>query len=108
MRIAISLGAAALNAALMTPAFAQAHLSGSAPDGRIPAIAAVERLSEPELKAFYMHCSRAAMRRGLGGGDIALCSVGYEVLLKRAFRGDFQALLAWSKSQPESERRERR
>jgi hypothetical protein len=103
--ISIGIGTAVLNLALSAPALAQAHLSGQAPDRQTGAIAAVQRLSESDLKAFYVQCSSAAMRRGLGGGDIALCSVGYELLLKRAFRGDFLALLMWSKSQPTPEQK---
>lgn len=64
----------------------------------------LERLSEAEVKQFYLGCSGAAMRGRLGGGETAACSVGYEVLLRRHFGGDFHALLAWSRSQPHDRR----
>lgn len=47
------------------------------------------------LKAFFLHCSRVAEQRVLPLAEAAVCSVGYEVLLKREFGGDFDALLAW-------------
>jgi len=39
------------------------------------------------------------MQNSLGSNGIALCSIGYEILLTRTFGGDFFALLAWSRSQ---------
>jgi hypothetical protein len=59
---------------------------------------AIERLSEDDLKEFYLRCTRAAMRERLGSGEIALCSTGYERLKKSAFRGDFRALVEWRRS----------
>ena len=59
-------------------------------------VAQLERLPEQDLKSFYLRCSRAASQHALGSGEIALCSQGYEILLKRIFGGDFFALLAWS------------
>lgn len=59
----------------------------------------IERLSMLEAKQFYLDCSRSAMRGRLDGASTALCSIGYDVLLKRHFGGDFHALLAWSRSQ---------
>jgi hypothetical protein len=59
----------------------------------------LQRLSERDVKQFYLGCSAAAMRGRLGGGETAACSVGYEVLLQRHFGGDFHALLAWSRKQ---------
>lgn len=63
-----------------------------------PAEAAVQKLSDAELKEFYLHCTRAAVRGQLGTGEIALCSTGYELLLRRAFHGNFQTLLEWRRS----------
>ena len=57
--------------------------------------AVLERLSETDLKEFYLRCSREAIRGRMGAGEIALCSQGYELLLKRSFGGDFFALLEW-------------
>jgi hypothetical protein len=63
-------------------------------------VAALRRLPEAELKAYYLQCSRAAMQRVLDSQEIALCSIGYEILLQKVFGGDFSALLAWSRTQP--------
>ena len=60
--------------------------------------ARLEQLSDSDLKSFYLDCSRTG-RRSLGMGGVAVCSVGYELLLQRTFEGDFYALLAWSKQQ---------
>ena len=62
----------------------------------------LERFSEAQLKDFYLRCSRAAGERRMSGGEIAICSIGYELLLKRAFHGDFDALVAWSRRQDEA------
>ncbi|HEU0203737.1 MAG TPA: hypothetical protein VFR86_25275 [Burkholderiaceae bacterium] len=59
-------------------------------------------LSAEDLKAFYMQCDRAAAQGSLGG-DVALCSLAYELLLKGAFDGDFFALLAWWRSEMRAE-----
>lgn len=64
-------------------------------------VAQLERLPELDLKSFYLRCSRAASQHALGSGEIALCSLGYEILLKRIFGGDFFALLAWSQLHPD-------
>lgn len=63
------------------------------------AIAHIQQLTDSDLKEFYLRCNRAAMRGGLGSGEAALCSVGYETLLKRTFEGDFLALLDWRRAQ---------
>jgi hypothetical protein len=39
------------------------------------------------------------MRGLLGGAEVKACSVFYEELKKRAFDGDFDKLLAWSRAQ---------
>lgn len=56
-----------------------------------------ERLTEGEIKEFYIRCSSAALARPLDGSEAAACSIGYDVLLKRHFDGDFHALWAWSR-----------
>ena len=63
------------------------------------AIAHIQQLADTDLKEFYLRCNRAALRGGLGSGEAALCSVGYETLLKRTFEGDFRALLDWRRTQ---------
>jgi hypothetical protein len=57
----------------------------------------LEQLGEREIKSLYRICSRHAIERRLGSGDIAQCSVVYEVLLAQYFGGNFRALLAWSR-----------
>ena len=60
-----------------------------------PTSGPIERMSDEDLKNLYLRCSRAAIHRQLGGGEIAMCSLVYERLLKGTFRGDFHALLEW-------------
>jgi hypothetical protein len=100
-RILISLGTVVLNAGLLAPASTQAQVSGNARDGESRAMVTIQELSEPDLKAFYVRCAHAAMQQALSGTEIALCSVGYELLLTRSFRGDFYAFLAWSRGHAE-------
>ncbi len=94
----------------LRPLLALALLAASASHAQVPARpadadaavqVAIHELSDGDLKAFYVRCSRAAMQQRLGGEEIALCSVGYELLLTRTFRRDFHALLAWSRTQPD-------
>lgn len=59
--------------------------------------AEVERLSIEQLKRFYLWCARAATDGQLDNGAIMQCSVFYEALKERAFGGDFERLLAWSR-----------
>lgn len=56
--------------------------------------------SVEELKRAYLSCSDAALGGRLNNGGIQQCSVVYEELKQRAFDGDFERLLAWSKGQP--------
>lgn len=64
-----------------------------------PARARLEQLGEREIKSLYRICARQAIERRLGSGEIAHCSVVYEVLLARHFGGNFRALLTWSRAQ---------
>jgi hypothetical protein len=64
-----------------------------------PARVRLEQLAEREVKSMYRICARQAIERRLGSGEIAHCSVVYEVLLARHFGGNFRALLAWSRAQ---------
>jgi hypothetical protein len=57
-----------------------------------------------ELKRVYLSCSDAALDRRLGNGGIQYCSMIYEELKRRAFDGDFERLLAWSRAQPDAQR----
>ena len=94
------LAAAASIGALLAaaPAPAQTALEPvAAPQHEALVVANLKTLSDGQLKAFYLGCSDAATARQLGSGEIALCSIGYEMLLQRSFGGDFMALLAWSR-----------
>jgi len=62
------------------------------------------KVSDEELKDFvealktaYLWCDHAAASRRLSSADIMRCSVIYEELKQRAFGGDFERLLAWSR-----------
>ena len=67
---------------------------------RDPIRVAMERLSEHELKQFYLQCCREVAERRLDTGETMACSIAYDVLLNNHFAGDFHSLLAWSKAQP--------
>lgn len=62
------------------------------------ALARFERLPEHCLKRLFHDCAAVAGETMLDGGSAARCSVAYEALLRRSFRGDFQALMAWWRS----------
>ena len=47
------------------------------------------------LKAEYLACDRASMQTALSPGTAAYCSMVSEALLRRAFDGDHERLLAW-------------
>ena len=52
-----------------------------------------------QLKRAYLGCSREALDGGLSKPGIMHCSIVYEELKRRAFDGDFDRLLAWSRAQ---------
>jgi hypothetical protein len=83
---------------LTTPGI-QAQEPGPALDYGSRLVAALHELPDQALKAYYLRCERAAIQTSLGSGDVALCSLAYEILLKGTFGGDFFALLAWWRSQ---------
>jgi hypothetical protein len=84
-----------------------AHAQESAPERGAPdeehlipgRFQAIRQMSESELKSFYLACSGMAMRTRLGAGSIAECSTAYQLLLTKAFGGDFHAFLQWRRSQ---------
>lgn len=63
-----------------------------------------DHLSIAQLKSAYLDCERASVRGHLAHIGILQCSTVYEALKKRAFDGDFEKLLAWSRAQPNFER----
>lgn len=87
---------------LTTPGI-QAREPGPAFDYESRLVGALRELPDRDLKAHYLRCARASTQRSLGSDEIALCSLGYEILLKRIFGGDFFALLAWWRSQPKED-----
>lgn len=62
-------------------------------------LAAYERLPDECLRALFSACAEASSRGFLDFGTAAVCSFGYEALLKQGFGGSFRALLAWWHSQ---------
>jgi len=60
----------------------------------------LKRVPIDELKRVYLSCDRAAAGGQLNTGGIMYCSIVYEELKRRAFGGDFEKLLAWSKAHP--------
>ena len=50
------------------------------------------------MKEVYARCSQAVIERRLDGGEAMTCSIGYDVLLKKHFAGNFDLLLAWSRA----------
>ncbi len=64
-----------------------------------PARRQFERLSEREIKGFYLACADEALDRRVGGSGVKACSIAYDVLLTQHFGGDFMALLTWSRAQ---------
>lgn len=86
------------------PAVAGRALAAAEPTRSIDAVRArIEGFSEPEAKRFYLGCSGAAIRQHLDRAGVAACSIGYDVLLRHHFGGDFDALLAWSRRQRHDE-----
>lgn len=97
--LAIALGAAEREAPELSYGAVQAgHLQLASTGDRTDLLRArFEQLSEHDMKAFYARCSEEGMARRLDGGEAMACSVGYDVLLKKHFAGDFQRLLQWSR-----------
>lgn len=99
-----SLATVVVSIGVLSAPWVHAQAPGHALDivaGESRFVAQLERLPELDLKSFYLRCSRAASQSLLGSGEAALCSLGYEILLKRTFGGDFFALLAWSRLHPD-------
>lgn len=80
-------------------AFAQSPVHTPAFDADTELVAPLEQASHDRLKATYVDGSNAAAQHLLGAGEVAACSIVYEILKRRVFGGDFAALLAWSRSQ---------
>lgn len=71
-----------------------------APQPNVPADRAAtlerfEQLPQSCLLRIFAACSAASGQALLDPGSAAICSFGYEALLRRDFHGSFPALLAW-------------
>ncbi len=58
-----------------------------------------ERLPQHCLQAIFRECTAASAQSLLDFGSAAVCSLGYEALLKNGFNGNFHALIAWWRSE---------
>lgn len=62
-------------------------------------LAQYERLPRSCLDEIFVACTAASSQSLLDPGSAAVCSFGYEALLRQGFAGNFRALLAWWRSQ---------
>ncbi len=74
---------------------AQPSQPASSAESAQSADALIGRLSDSELKYLILRCSRVAALRRLGADEIAVCSMGYDILLSRTFKGDYLELSEW-------------
>jgi hypothetical protein len=58
-------------------------------------VALLEKLEAPTLKRIYLRCARESSQRLLSLDEMHQCSVAADILMRRSFAGDFNALLAW-------------
>ena len=70
----------------------------------------INSMSIVELKSVYLGCEQAATTSRLNGGDAMYCSMVYEELKNKAFRGEFRRITSWLdrnclRCSPESEKR---
>jgi hypothetical protein len=63
-----------------------------------------EKMPPQCLKLLFMRCSAEAGTHVLDLGSAALCSIGYEALLRTSFSGDFEALMVWWRMERDSSR----
>lgn len=62
---------------------------------RAGTISSMEAMPESCLKRLVVACSRSAGTQLLDLGSAAMCSMGYEALLRKGFGGSFPAMMAW-------------
>ncbi|TFZ05437.1 hypothetical protein EZ313_01835 [Ramlibacter henchirensis] len=55
----------------------------------------LENLPEATLKTLYLRCARESNRRLLSFDEAFHCSTAADILMRRSFGGDFDAMLAW-------------
>jgi len=66
---------------------------------RLETISALQQMPESCLKILVTACSNTAHQQMLDPGSAAMCSMGYEALLRKTFNGSFHAMLAWWQSE---------
>jgi hypothetical protein len=94
-------------AVAVTQAVGSAVPARAAPDTRAVALPAAPHpaallpsdLSVDRLKAAYLECDLWARTTLIDSGTAGLCSTIGEELMRRGFDGDFDALLAWWRSE---------
>jgi len=92
-RESLNTGPCPMIAAAMIAVLALACAAAIAAEPRLP------QLSVDDLKSLFLACDRASMQGLMGSNEAAQCSIVYEDLKARAFDGDFEKLLAWSRAQ---------
>jgi hypothetical protein len=90
INIAASAGASTQNATFVSPR---------------PAHANARLLSAGELERVFWACDYAASTRGVLATPVATCSAVFDDLKDAKFRGDFDALVKWSRANKEAEHR---
>lgn len=71
---------------------------------RLGTLSRFEQLPAQCLKVLFMRCSEEAGSHVLDLSSAAVCSIGYEAMLRTIFAGDFQALMAWWRIQRDANR----
>lgn len=66
-------------------------------------ISSMQEMPESCLKSLVVLCGRSADQRLLDLGSAAMCSMGYEALLRKSFGGSFHAMMAWWRGQRAAE-----
>lgn len=94
-RIALSLAAALLCAA----GSAQSQNAPLSIHDKLAAWA--DKRGSDDLKDIYLRCAALSSRERMDQDAAAMCSTVSELVMKRSFGGDFNALIAWWKAQPE-------
>lgn len=69
---------------------------------RAELLAEFERLPRQCLEGIFRECTAASSRGFLDLGGAAVCSFGYEALLRQGFGGNFHALLAWWRNEKQA------
>ena len=78
-----------------------AQAQNAAPSTHERLLAWADKRGADDLKDIYLRCAAFSSRTRMDQDAAALCSTVSEILMKRSFEGDFNALIAWWKAQPE-------